>query len=733
MVEDNPNMDNHQELMGYFKTKGEKLLFGLMLTLILLYLFAYYLAVKSLIFLKGLSELTILPLLLFLVVFSGLISEKISIILSILIYCILTYQISPKLMKPLFGDFCGLWWVRIIVVALACVYCSWARYIIYSDYASFLYIAVIISSAILLGKMMLNKSDLIQWKGPVPRCHDIIHFDTEMAKKGMEEVRETYNESLKIPRMYRKLVRFLPVFSSGLLFSTICMFFGILFHAFLFYTNLFLILISLWVLNNLSYLIREKSLFDFGAWVKVFLGNLFSWENIPGKDSKRLLRYLWHYHDIGWVKNAEISKSDDGKTIRIIKDKKSAEITIDKEEEKATLKICDGRIHNLKVKNENGKLNIYRGHAPEASIFLSLLSFKTHDPLKQIGGFICILAGILIIAWYIFLGFTVSVSPTFVPFIEMTQCKDFKLFVILLIFFIIGISYLLAVIFQSYFWYILIQRFPHFLTVWSKRDFSMEVDVPRLPPGGFALFLVNTVLIVLLSTCSFWGIWLLLYLYLYAPAPYIVMTVYCIAISILPLFFEIYLIYSTIKNRKLRDTDPNNLYKDNKRLPFAAAFQIFSFVTIFLIIFLAFIFYKGLIFNNPGLLEEINWELDLNIADVISSLFMGFIVSCILIIYFYIEDILRHMRKKDLVWSKIGGIRNFRFLITGIGVLFIIVVGFIILSLTTPTTWGPAILHLTVFAFVVWLIISILVIFVIKYGTKYDKSPNQHHQRSSKK
>ena len=86
---------------------------------------------------------------------------------------------------------------------------------------------------------------------------------------------------------------------------------------------------------------------------------LFSWDNVPGTDSERLLKYLMTAHDLGGAKAAEIYKSDDDKTITIITDENSAEILIDGDKEKATLKISDGRVHDLKVKNEDDKLNIY--------------------------------------------------------------------------------------------------------------------------------------------------------------------------------------------------------------------------------------------------------------------------------------------------------------------------------------------------------------------------------------
>jgi len=86
---------------------------------------------------------------------------------------------------------------------------------------------------------------------------------------------------------------------------------------------------------------------------------LFSWENIPGDDSEELIEYLKDDLDIGWAEKANISKSDDGKTIRIFKDDNSADIKIDEKNEKVTLKISNGRTYDLKVKKEKGNLKLY--------------------------------------------------------------------------------------------------------------------------------------------------------------------------------------------------------------------------------------------------------------------------------------------------------------------------------------------------------------------------------------
>ena len=89
-------------------------------------------------------------------------------------------------------------------------------------------------------------------------------------------------------------------------------------------------------------------------------GYLFNWDNVPGDDNEKLIRFLRDDFGIKWTENAQIRKSNDGKTIQILKYENSAEINIDEKKEEATLKISDGRICYLKFKNENDKLNIYK-------------------------------------------------------------------------------------------------------------------------------------------------------------------------------------------------------------------------------------------------------------------------------------------------------------------------------------------------------------------------------------
>lgn len=88
---------------------------------------------------------------------------------------------------------------------------------------------------------------------------------------------------------------------------------------------------------------------------------LFNWDDVLGNDGDiaRFRRILVDDLNIDWAKSAKISKSDDGKTISILKDGGTAEIILDERGEKVTLKINDVTCR-LTAKKENGKLNIYQ-------------------------------------------------------------------------------------------------------------------------------------------------------------------------------------------------------------------------------------------------------------------------------------------------------------------------------------------------------------------------------------
>ncbi|MCX9010441.1 MAG: hypothetical protein OIN66_04880 [Candidatus Methanoperedens sp.] len=88
---------------------------------------------------------------------------------------------------------------------------------------------------------------------------------------------------------------------------------------------------------------------------------LFSWENVPGNESHRLLSFLKNDLQIDWVENAQITKAGkENKTIRVFTDENSIEIML--YNESVLLKIGDGGHHytyDLWVKEENGTHDVY--------------------------------------------------------------------------------------------------------------------------------------------------------------------------------------------------------------------------------------------------------------------------------------------------------------------------------------------------------------------------------------
>lgn len=84
---------------------------------------------------------------------------------------------------------------------------------------------------------------------------------------------------------------------------------------------------------------------------------LFSWENVPGNESNRLLSFLQDYHQINWVENAKIIKDEERKVIRVFTNENSIEIMLFNES--AQINLGNGGSANLVVKEENGTHNFY--------------------------------------------------------------------------------------------------------------------------------------------------------------------------------------------------------------------------------------------------------------------------------------------------------------------------------------------------------------------------------------
>ena len=86
---------------------------------------------------------------------------------------------------------------------------------------------------------------------------------------------------------------------------------------------------------------------------------LFSWNEVPGPDSNKLLSFLINECDVSLSENVVITKSVDSKTIFITEDENIVKIVIDKDGKTGSIILNDGYIYNLELKMEKDKSNIY--------------------------------------------------------------------------------------------------------------------------------------------------------------------------------------------------------------------------------------------------------------------------------------------------------------------------------------------------------------------------------------
>jgi len=109
--------------------------------------------------------------------------------------------------------------------------------------------------------------------------------------------------------------------------------------------------------------------------IRVYDRKLFSWDNVPGKDSDRLIKFLKENLGIGLVGTIKIEKIDDVKTIRI-----SAEQVVPKV--KNPQKISPIKRLNLKLRNKIGRIGSFGATCEKNYLSLNLNDKKTKVNLK---------------------------------------------------------------------------------------------------------------------------------------------------------------------------------------------------------------------------------------------------------------------------------------------------------------------------------------------------------------
>jgi len=86
---------------------------------------------------------------------------------------------------------------------------------------------------------------------------------------------------------------------------------------------------------------------------------LFSWDEIPGNDSLRLIEFLTRKFCIDWAKMGQIEKTSDGKRIRVTNGENYISLRLNNEITKIEVEIDDFRKDEFLVNTENGKINVY--------------------------------------------------------------------------------------------------------------------------------------------------------------------------------------------------------------------------------------------------------------------------------------------------------------------------------------------------------------------------------------
>ena len=86
---------------------------------------------------------------------------------------------------------------------------------------------------------------------------------------------------------------------------------------------------------------------------------LFSWDDIPGNDTHRLIIILKNVFRIEWAESAKIEKIDGGKTILVSTEINTLSLKLNDEKTKVNLTINDNRTDEFIVRMKNSKLYIY--------------------------------------------------------------------------------------------------------------------------------------------------------------------------------------------------------------------------------------------------------------------------------------------------------------------------------------------------------------------------------------
>lgn len=100
---------------------------------------------------------------------------------------------------------------------------------------------------------------------------------------------------------------------------------------------------------------------------------VFSWEDIPGSDNKRLIDFLIHRFGLFWIQNPIIEKIENDKTIKLSSGQNALYLKLNDIKDEVILGIDDDIIAKFKAKMENDKLKIYFAEKKRISLEINAL------------------------------------------------------------------------------------------------------------------------------------------------------------------------------------------------------------------------------------------------------------------------------------------------------------------------------------------------------------------------
>lgn len=93
---------------------------------------------------------------------------------------------------------------------------------------------------------------------------------------------------------------------------------------------------------------------------------VFNWNEVPGKDTEILRKFLTDGYNINWAETAEIEKIDNGKTIKVFAKKESLSLKLSNKGNEVIFEISSDETSKFEAKTEDGKLKIYgKSNAPD--------------------------------------------------------------------------------------------------------------------------------------------------------------------------------------------------------------------------------------------------------------------------------------------------------------------------------------------------------------------------------